>query len=778
MNGRQLLAVGAVTLALAGIVWYAVGAPSRGSAVEPGAATDVQLEVTAAGTGNWVRYLVTVQNVGNLTFKGDVLLLDTQGQSNALAGRPISSFPQNPRVPTPPEVAAQPGYRVHLTVPAGKSRTVAVTAPDSFNYAQVLNGSQVITEAEVQRSVVLPVAVLSDIETAAQAIGGLQFDRIVPRVAAFGTTRGFPSSSLLLATYATVVITQVDTAALSAVQLQALRDFIGLGGTLVVTGGADWRRTLAPLPSDLLPIAPRWTTTVSLAPLAQLAGTSVADLQVPAAAGALKQGARNLLSSPDGFSIASELDYGAGRVIELAFDPASVPVAGSRYAALAWNQALARSLADLPGSTPAAPTLLPPDPQFTAFLPVAADAPLPSPLLVGLVLALYVLVAGPLNYFLVYRRLRQPALLWLTAPLSAAFFTAIFYAAGSTLQGGLQDHEIQVLKVGPGQVMNQLEYHRILFLQRGNHRITPAPDTLVAPLTLDTYRTTGSTCERCTLQLQGLTQGSERVLPGQQPAVDESGVVYGSVRVVASSGVTHTAAGLDSHLSVKGGRLHGTVKNLSRAPIADLTLFTTDGDTVRKADLASLLPPGRTLEVDVPVQTEATPATSASQRVLRSTALGVLASGAGPVLTGLTAPARSTLAVDGRPPPLSGIAILQQPVRLEAADDLLRYFEQRRLASSTGEAGVGFQDVYDVMIPDSSKPLKLIFNHDLSAQFEVYDFSQGQFQPVQSDSTDVLVSVPLSSSQVSSGMVRVRFREARLFQGSGLWVDVADATNP
>jgi hypothetical protein len=597
-------------------------------------------------------------------------------------------------------------------------------------------------------------------------------------VAAFGTTRGFPSSSLLLATYATVVITQVDTAALSAVQLQALRDFIGLGGTLVVTGGADWRRTLAPLPSDLLPIAPRWTTTVSLAPLAQLAGTSVADLQVPAAAGALKQGARNLLSSPDGFSIASELDYGAGRVIELAFDPASVPVAGSRYAALAWNQALARSLADLPGSTPAAPTLLPPDPQFTAFLPVAADAPLPSPLLVGLVLALYVLVAGPLNYFLVYRRLRQPALLWLTAPLSAAFFTAIFYAAGSTLQGGLQDHEIQVLKVGPGQVMNQLEYHRILFLQRGNHRITPAPDTLVAPLTLDTYRTTGSTCERCTLQLQGLTQGSERVLPGQQPAVDESGVVYGSVRVVASSGVTHTAAGLDSHLSVKGGRLHGTVKNLSRAPIADLTLFTTDGDTVRKADLASLLPPGRTLEVDVPVQTEATPATSASQRVLRSTALGVLASGAGPVLTGLTAPARSTLAVDGRPPPLSGIAILQQPVRLEAADDLLRYFEQRRLASSTGEAGVGFQDVYDVMIPDSSKPLKLIFNHDLSAQFEVYDFSQGQFQPVQSDSTDVLVSVPLSSSQVSSGMVRVRFREARLFQGSGLWVDVADATNP
>ena len=72
-------------------------------------------------------------------------------------------------------------------------------------------------------------------------------------------------------------------------------------------------------------------------------------------------------------------------------------MAGSRYAALAWNQALARSLADLPGSTPAAPTVLPPDPQFTAFLPVAADAPLPSPLLVGLVLSLLLWRTGPLG---------------------------------------------------------------------------------------------------------------------------------------------------------------------------------------------------------------------------------------------------------------------------------------------------------------------------------------------------------------------------------------------
>ncbi len=773
MSRRQLLAIGAVLVALAGIVWYALGAPSRGPAVEPGAATDVQLDVTAAGTGNWVRYLVTVQNVGTLAFKGDVLLLDTQDRTNTPSGTPISSLTQNPRLPTPPEVAAQPGYRVHLTVPGGKTRTVAVTAPESFNYAQILNGAQVITEAEVQRSVLLPVAVLSDVETAAQAIGGLQFDRITPRVAAFSSAHSFPSNPLQLATYAAVVITQTDTAALSAVQLHALRDFVGLGGTLVLTGGADWRRTLAPMPTDLLPLAPRSTAFASLQPLAILAGADAADLQAPVAAGTLRQGARNLLVGGDGASLAAELDYGSGRVIELAFDPGGAPVSGSAYAEPGWKQALARSLSGLPGTVPAGPTMLAPDPQFTAFLPVAAAAPLPWPPLVALVVIVYVLLAGPLNYLLVYRRLGQPALLWLTAPLSAVAFTAMFYAVGSSLQTGLQDHEIQLVKVGAGQAVNQLEYHRILFLQRGNHRISPSPDTLVAPLSMDTYRTTGSTCERCTNQLQGLARGSENVSPGQQPVVQEDGVVYGSVRVVASSGVAHMPAGVEAHLSFKGGRLQGTVRNRSQAPIENLTLFATDGDVLRKATVASSIRPGRTIQVDVAIPAETAPAATAADRVLRSVALTEIAAGQGPVLTGLTAASPSSLTVDGQPPQLTSMAVLDQPVRLEAAEDLLSYFERKRLAGSDGQSGAGYHDVYDVLLPDTSKPLQLTFNRDLSSQLEIYDFAQGRFTSVSAPATDVMATVALSPEQVSGGMVRVRFREARLFQGSGFQVEVA-----
>src|SRR5207244_9010393 len=117
------------------------------------------------------------------------------------------------------------------------------------------------------------------------------------------------------------------------------------------------------------------------------------------------------------------------------------------------------------------------------------------------------------------------------------FFTGAFYLVGSALQGDLQDHEIQVVRVGPGHTVNVLEYHRVLFLHRGEHQILPAPDSLVAPLTLETFRVTGSTCERCTSVLGGLPSGAEHVgpWPEQRAVVDESGVVYGSVRVVAAS---------------------------------------------------------------------------------------------------------------------------------------------------------------------------------------------------------------------------------------------------
>jgi hypothetical protein len=178
--------------------------------------------------------------------------------------------------------------------------------------------------------------------------------------------------------------------------------------------------------------------------------------------------------------------------------------------------------------------------------------------------------------------------------------------------------------------------------------------------------------------------------------------------------------------------------------------------------------------VDAPIQVDTASQPSGGASVLRSVAVAGIADGNGAVLAGFTVPTPSVLKVDGERPQLSSTAVLQQPVRIEAADGLLRYFENRQLASSNGEAGSGFQDAYDIVVPHTSAALTLKYNVDLSGGMEVYDFSLGRFVRVTPAPGTVLATVALSPIQTSNGLVRVRFREARLFQGSSVWVDAPD----
>ena len=778
MSKRQLLGGAAVLAVVATALWYVVGAPSRDRGVAPDASVRVVLSATAVGTGSWVRYLITVKNLADGDFLGDVQLVDQDQNSENPAGSPsLATLARNPRLPGAPAGAGQSAYQLHLSVASRTSRTVAVLAPDFFNVVQAVMGGRLLDAQVVDHPSVIPVAVVSDVETAADAILGLHFDRFTPRVAEFNTAAGFPSSALLLAGYTTIVIDQFDTASLSETQVQALRDFVGFGGTLVVAGGSGWRRSVAPLPADLLPIRPQATGTESLAPLAGLVGASATARAVPALTGSLAGGARRLLDADDGAPLIAELPYGAGTVVELAYDPAGDGTGETPYAALAWTQALGRGIAQVPGTAPMASSMLGPDPSFTALLPSAGDAPLPPIWLVGFVLVAYVLIAGPLGYLVALRRWGRPALFWAAVPISGALFTGAFYAVGSALQGDLQDHEIQVVRVAPAQAVNVLEYHRVLFLHRGQHEILPPANSLVAPLTLETFRVTGSTCERCTSVLGGLPSGGELVGPGRQPVVDESGVVYGSVRVLAASSLERTPVGLDAQLAVQGGRVQGTVVNSGRQAVLELELFSYDGQALHRAQLMPGLGAGGRAVVDAPLG-PANPGKrgpTAEEVLLRAVASGALASRGQVVLVGLMQPLPTRLTVDGQSPPGAGLAVLQQTVSLTGADGSIRDVEDKWLTGTTGDQKSGFAAVYDLLVPRADAPLQLTYNPQWATTVEVYDWSRGAFVTVTGQAgADATTSVAsLSADQVRDGVVRVRMHEPRLSWGTNVWVDRA-----
>jgi hypothetical protein len=779
MSKRQLLGGAAVLAVVATALWYVAGAPSRDSGVAPDASVRVVLSATAVGTGSWVRYLITVKNLADGDFIGDVQLVDQdQGGESAAGSSPsLAALARNPRLPGTAASAGQSAYQLHLAVASRTSRTVAVLAPDFFNMVQAVMGGRVLDMQAVDHPTVIPVAVLSDVEAAANSILGLHFDRFTPRVAAFNSAGGFPTSVLPLAGYTTIVIEQFDTASLSETQVQALKDFVGFGGTLVLAGGGGWRRSLAPLPPELLPVRPQTTATVSLGPLASLVGAAVPDRAVPAAAGGLASGARRLLDGPGGTPLVAELSYGAGRVVELTYDPSGDDTGGTPYAALGWTQALGRSIEQVPGSMPMTGTLLGPDPAFTALLPNAGDAPLPPIWLVGIVLLLYVLIAGPLGYLLVIRRWHRPALFWAIVPASAVLFTGAFWLVGTALQGSLQDHEVQIVRVGPGRAVNVLEYHRVLFLHRGEHEILPAPNSLVAPLTLETFRVTGSTCERCTSVLGGLPSGAELVGQGQQPVVEESGVVYGSVRVVAASSMERAQMGLQAQLAVHGNRIQGTIVNTGPQTVWQLELFSTDGQSLHRAQLTPGIAGGGRINVDAPLGAAdaGTRGQSADELLLRSVASGALAGRGDVVLVGLMEPLPTRLTVDGQSPPGLGLAVLQQTVTLGGADSALRDVQDKWLAGTSGDQKSGFAAVYDVQVSPTDHPLQLTYNPQWATVMEVFDWSRGTFVTVSGRSGgDAATSVvALTGDQVRDGVVRVRMHEPRLSWATNIWVDPA-----
>jgi hypothetical protein len=764
VSGRQLLGGAAVAAVLAGAVWYATRAPAGAAA--PAQGLEVAVGATAEGAGSWVPYVITVKNLADGTFDGQVLLLQRAPSSSAPS--PAAPLPVNrvPSAPGAPAAIVETAYATPLQVPSRTSRSVTVVAPQDYTAVEAVMDGQVLDEEQVAHAPALPVAVLTREPQAADAVGSLSYGDQQTWVTEYDTPAAVPTSPLFYAGYLTLVVDGFPTASLSAAQIAAVRQFVALGGSLLLVCGVDWQQTLAGLPSDLLPIRPLGTGQLSLLPVARLAGQGT-PRTAPGMLGRLAPGARAVLTEDNGTPVAAELGLGAGRVVELAVDPSAAGLEGTALGQLAWNEALGRTFTTLPGSPPQTGAVLGPAAPFTAFLPASPQAPLPEPWLVGLVILVYVALTGPGLYLLLHRRLGRPALAWAAMPALALAFTGALYGAGNALQGGLQDAQLQVLRPTPTGGVNVLTYHKVLFSGRGQHQIAAPDAALAAPLTFDTYETTGTTCERCVNQLGSLPSGSELVLPQDRPAVQETGVIYGTVRVVGLSTTAVADRWLDTDLAERGNRIVGQVGNASPAPVAFLTLFSTDGQSLYQAELGAVVAPGQQVTVSAALSSASNPANPV-QALLREVAVSELGTSGQAVLVGLTPALPSPLTVDGSHPRQTALAVLEEPVS-PVQVTAPRQFEQRLLAASSPGSG-GYTDVYDVVVAGATPPLRLTYTTGWFSQVEVYDFAARAYRSVPPGG-GAQTTVELTPGELRDGIVRVRVSEPRVGWGENLWVD-------
>jgi hypothetical protein len=739
-----------------GVVALLLLVPTREASASSGL---VQLTLTSRwqatpGAGAWNPYVATVVNQGPATFTGDVSL------QPANRYQPVMQYPT---------------YRAHVSVPRGEQRSLTLYVVDGpLGYQAQLRdgGGHVVATARANPAgATSALAVLSDLPQAAGAIAAplRAMTKQPPAVTRFDNPHDFPTNPVYLVGLAGVVIDQFDTAALAQTQIEALRSFVGLGGTLILAGGASWRRTLLPLPPALLPLKPEATAVASLGPLADLAGTTTAAT-AQVMTGQLRAG-RPVLVSPDGTPLAVQSTYGAGKVVQLAYDPLAEPFeADLTLAAVAWSQAAVRAADPTTGngSNSAAPTsALQADPTLTSagsgfgaadttpiydLLNGTPSSGVPSAGLLAGLLVFYVLLAGVVNY-MALRAVGRRGLMWVTTPLIAVVFTGGAYVVGFGSRGGAYlDNEVQLQRLAPdGSALTQ-SFHGVFSPRRGDFSVRMPADSLASTA----IGGPGSQwADRSVIYLDG------------RPRVSLSDVPVWNMRPIQSLTVdrSHQASELEAHLKIRAGHLTGTIVNHTSQTLGPLKLFVGDREPVM---VTPQLGPARSFGVDLPVASLPNQSRLYTDDRRDQTALLAAASAANVSDLTLVAVGQAPGATEiaGASPSHTSVAALVEPLHLESADSMPIPPRQRLVSSVT--SGDGQVDVYDFQLPPGfSRPLAL----DLGAAgqsgvgtIEVYDWLGGTWRqlavPGAGSAGQVPVRLSPGEGTLGPGLVRIRVHES------------------
>ncbi|TMD55797.1 MAG: hypothetical protein E6I85_02110 [Chloroflexi bacterium] len=772
----------------------------RAALPDPGARPPVledgTINITASvdGLGAWAPYAITVRNLGDHNFSGRLLMVKRFQAKPGPAARlqPIAALPSiaSPLGAASQETPPDAAYQFAVALSPRHKRTYSFFAPDDFVEVLVQDaGGLTVADVPVDNRKSVAVGVLTESSTLAAELQPIRIGELTVRVTQWDETHPFPDRASYLTGYSAVLIDRYDSTRLTRNQLQALSDFVGLGGQLLIAGAGDLARSQRGLPPQLVAFTPAGDTVLeSLAPVAELSGLQT-QLATQVAQGSLAKGARTVLDSVAGRPLEVEAGYGSGLVVELLFDP-DTPTAGAGLAGVglptvAWTQALARGLQTIPGQgQPAGRTFLDPRQLPGVLFPKPSDSPFPALWFVGALLGLYLLLVVPLNYQLL-RRIGKPALFWITAPVIALAFALVSYGIGQGLQAGIRDTEIQLYRVGPDGVLSRVAVHGIVFPTRGDHRLTFGADRLLAPYTI-AYPDETPSCVRCALPASTESAGTEEhVLGGSSPSIAENGIVYGSVRIVGSAATGHGGLQLSAHLSEASDKVTGSILNTGQVEVADVFVYTYFQGGFRAAFVSSKLAPGQSVQLDDPVRqvAGAAPDLAPGTRLTEGQAISLIADETGRrtlshagqlAVVGFVPPAATGLAVDGTSPGGQVVAAFGLPVEPESAAGRLGEVAYPRLVGSVPDANAGaLLDSYDIALPSTSGTLMLRYDQRLYSDVEVYDWQahtwrSGQFQ--QDPTTPLVQLKPLPGDEIRNGLVRVRLHELAVSWGSDITV--------
>lgn len=381
-----------------------------------------------------------------------------------------------------------------------------------------------------------------------------------------------------------LILNDVDTSLLAPGQGMALEAWVRQGGRLVIGGGAGAMRTVAGLPDSLLPLVPRGLVEVDALPgLANLSGAEAVRVPGPFVVATGEPSKGQTLAAQDDLLLVREWAVGSGYVDFVALDLAVSPFDAWTGTTAFWERLLS------PGA--AYPEWLPPDMsprqmrsgQIARALSNLPSLDLPSIRGLGVLLALYVVLVGPANYF-VLRWRKRLHWAWITIPLITVAFSAGAFGLGYALRGtDLILNKIAVIELSPDGAARVSSYLGLFSPARQSYEIEVEGGDLLAPLNVN-YNPWGP---------GGAGASGEMVfLQGDPGRVRGLTVNQWSMQTFMAEGAWADFGQIVGDLRVEGETLVGTVRNETIHTLMD-TWLILGNRFVRLGDV----PPGEKVPV-------------------------------------------------------------------------------------------------------------------------------------------------------------------------------------
>ena len=521
--------------------------------------------------GNWVPVNVTLQNTGS-DFTGSVSVnIPPQfGGANSSSSTAI--------------------YRTPISLPNGAQKQVTLYAPFAFgtpgatqNITVVLldtNGQRVGTPQTTAVHALLSseffVGVLSDVSNGFGSLSGLTLPQQPSSVIVEPlNVSTLPDRDAALDNFNLLVLDNFNTSSLSQGQLDALQLWVNRGGTLVVAGGPEWRRTITKLPDGLIPLALTDTTTIPvgtrLVPIDGSSnstgqGNTKASVQSPVTISTASSATKGtVLLASDTHPLLVQAHAGQGNVFYIAFDPTLDPLVGWSGTSALWKSIVLRTLGDqaltqsqnqsngnLAGVVGASKTY---SQGITSVLQSLLPNAYPSIWLILVLLFSYILVLGPLRLLLV-RRLKKRDWSWRIALATIVVFSILTYGFALQQKGtSIISDSISVVQLGDSTLPNAnahvTTYLGVFVPSQGDFQLRVAGENLIQPNNATSqYQPSSSSTGPTTITTQ--QNGTNVALQG---------VDIWTLRSIVSEHDRQLQGNITSHLIVTNGKLTGTVTN-------------------------------------------------------------------------------------------------------------------------------------------------------------------------------------------------------------------------